>query len=423
MPQTKEVLSGIQKRLTMSQVRGNALMFIFITILIDVIGIGIIIPVLPKLITELTGGGMSEAARYGGWLMFAYAIMQFIFAPIIGGLSDRYGRRPVLLLSLFGLGIDYLFLAFAPTIGWLFVGRLLAGISGASFTTASAYIADVSPLEKRAQNFGLIGAAFGLGFIIGPVLGGLLGQFGSRAPFFASAALALLNWLYGYFILPESLSQENRRAFDWKRANPVGSLLQMRRYPVIIGLIGSLLCLYIAGHSSQSTWSYYTMEKFGWNEKWVGYSLGFVGLTIGLVQGLLTRVIIPKLGAVRSVFIGLSLSVIGYVCFALATQGWMMFALMIPFALGGIAGPSLQGIISGQVPPNEQGELQGALTGLISATSIVGPLLMTNLFSWFTTPDAPVYFPGAPFMMGAILTVLGMILAIRPLRKFGAMGK
>lgn len=407
----------------MSQVRGNALMFIFITILIDVIGIGIIIPVLPKLITELTGGGMSEAARYGGWLMFAYAIMQFIFAPIIGGLSDRYGRRPVLLLSLFGLGIDYLFLAFAPTIGWLFVGRLLAGISGASFTTASAYIADVSPLEKRAQNFGLIGAAFGLGFIIGPVLGGLLGQFGSRAPFFASAALALLNWLYGYFILPESLSQENRRAFDWKRANPVGSLLQMRRYPVIIGLIGSLLCLYIAGHSSQSTWSYYTMEKFGWNEKWVGYSLGFVGLTIGLVQGLLTRVIIPKLGAVRSVFIGLSLSVIGYVCFALATQGWMMFALMIPFALGGIAGPSLQGIISGQVPPNEQGELQGALTGLISATSIVGPLLMTNLFSWFTTPDAPVYFPGAPFMMGAILTVLGMILAIRPLRKFGAMGK
>lgn len=423
MPQTKEVLSSIQKRLTMSQVRGNALMFIFITILIDVIGIGIIIPVLPKLITELTGGGMSEAARYGGWLMFAYAIMQFIFAPIIGGLSDRYGRRPVLLLSLFGLGIDYLFLAFAPTIGWLFVGRLLAGISGASFTTASAYIADVSPLEKRAQNFGLIGAAFGLGFIIGPVLGGLLGQFGSRAPFFASAALALLNWLYGYFILPESLSQENRRAFDWKRANPVGSLLQMRRYPVIIGLIGSLLCLYIAGHSSQSTWSYYTMEKFGWNEKWVGYSLGFVGLTIGLVQGLLTRVIIPKLGAVRSVFIGLCLSTIGFVGFALATQGWMMFALMIPFALGGIAGPSLQGIISGQVPPNEQGELQGALTGLISATSIVGPLLMTNLFSWFTTPDAPVYFPGAPFMMGAILTVLGMILAIRPLRKFGAMGR
>ncbi|NUO02372.1 MAG: TCR/Tet family MFS transporter [Saprospiraceae bacterium] len=407
----------------MSQVRGNALMFIFITILIDVIGIGIIIPVLPKLITELTGGDMSEAARYGGWLMFAYAMMQFIFAPIIGGLSDRYGRRLVLLLSLFGLGVDYLFLAFAPGIGWLFVGRLLAGISGASFTTASAYIADVSPPEKRAQNFGLIGAAFGLGFIIGPVLGGLLGQIGSRVPFFASAALALLNWLYGYFILPESLSPENRRPFDWKRANPVGSLLQLRRYPVIMGLIGSMLCLYIAAHASQSTWSYYTMEKFKWNEEWVGYSLGFVGLTIGLVQGLLTRVIIPKLGTVRSVFIGLSLSATGYICFALATQGWMMFALMIPFALGGIAGPSLQGIISGQVPANEQGELQGALTGLISATSIVGPLLMTNLFSWFTAKEAPVYFPGAPFMMGALLTLLGIAMAVRPLKKFGSTGK
>ncbi|MDZ4680881.1 MAG: TCR/Tet family MFS transporter [Saprospiraceae bacterium] len=407
----------------MSQARGNALMFIFITILIDVIGIGIIIPVLPKLITELTGGGMSEAARYGGWLMFAYATMQFIFAPIIGGLSDWYGRRPVLLLSLFGLGLDYLFLAFAPSIGWLFIGRLLAGISGASFTTASAYIADVSPPEKRAQNFGLIGAAFGLGFIIGPVLGGVLGQFGSRVPFIASAVLALLNWLYGYFILPESLSKDHRRAFDWKRANPVGSLLQMRRYPVIIGLIGSMLCLYIAAHASQSTWSYYTMEKFGWNEKWVGYSLGFVGLTIGLVQGLLTRIIIPKIGAVRSVFIGLSISATGYMCFALATQGWMMFALMVPFALGGIAGPSLQGIISGQVSPSEQGELQGALTGLISATSIVGPLLMTNLFSWFTAKEAPVYFPGAPFMMGALLTALGIIMAIRPLRKYGAIGK
>ncbi len=403
----------------MAEARGNALMFIFITILIDVIGIGIIIPVLPKLITELTGGDMSVAARYGGWLLFAYAIMQFIFSPIIGGLSDRYGRRPVLLLSLMGLGIDYLFLALAPSIGWLFIGRLLAGISGASFTTASAYIADVSPPEKRAQNFGLIGAAFGLGFIIGPVLGGLLGHFGSRVPFFAAAGLSLLNWLYGYFILPESLSVENRRPFNWKRANPVGSLLQTRRYPVILGLIGTLLCLYIAAHASQSTWSYYTMEKFGWDEKWVGYSLGFVGLTVGLAQGLLTRVVIPKIGAVRSVFIGLSISAVGYVCFALATQGWMMFAFMVPFALGGIAGPSLQGIIAGQVSPSEQGELQGSLTSLISATSIIGPVLMTSLFSWFTSKSAPVYFPGAPFIMGAFLTALGLVLAIKPLRKYG----
>ncbi len=403
----------------MAQVRNNALTFIFITILIDVIGVGIIIPVLPKLIMDLTGGGMSDASRHGGWLMFAYAIMQFLFAPIMGGLSDRYGRRPVLLFSLLGLGIDYVFMAFAPTLAWLFIGRLIAGITGASFTTASAYIADVSPLEKRAQNFGLIGAAFGMGFIIGPVLGGLLGQLGPRVPFFAAAGLALVNCLYGYFILPESLSLENRRPFDWKRANPVGSLMQMQRYPVIVGLIWCLLCLYIAGHATQSTWSYYTMEKFGWDEKWVGYSLGFVGLTIGIVQGLLTRIIIPKLGTVRSVFIGLSLSAFGCLAFAVATEGWMMFAIMIPFALSGIAGPSLQGIISGQVPSSEQGELQGMLTSLMSATSIVGPLLMTNLFSTFTAPGASVYLPGAPFYMGAVLTVIGILTAIRPLRKYG----
>lgn len=407
----------------MSQERGNALTFIFITILIDVIGLGIIIPILPKLITELTGGGMSEASRYGGWLMFSYAIMQFLFAPIMGGLSDRYGRRPVLLLSLFGLGVDYVFLAFAPSIGWLFLGRFLAGITGASFTTAGAYIADVSPPEKRAQNFGLIGAAFGMGFIIGPVIGGLLGGFGSRAPFIASAILSLLNCLYGYFILPESLAPEHRRAFDWKRANPVGSLLQLKRYPVILGLMGCLLCIYVAGHATQSTWSYFTMEKFQWDEKWVGYSLGFVGLTIGLVQGLLTRVLIPKLGQVRAVFIGLLLYAVGFMCFAFATQGWMMFAFMIPFALGGIAGPSLQGIIAGQVSPSEQGELQGILTSLVSATSIVGPVLMTGLFAWFTTKETPVYFPGAPFLMGAVLTALGMLLAIRPLRKYTASAK
>jgi len=407
----------------MSQERGNALTFIFITILIDVIGLGIIIPILPKLITELTGGGMSEASRYGGWLMFSYAIMQFLFAPIMGGLSDRYGRRPVLLLSLFGLGVDYVFLAFAPSIGWLFLGRFLAGITGASFTTAGAYIADVSPPEKRAQNFGLIGAAFGMGFIIGPVIGGLLGGFGSRAPFIASAILSLLNCLYGYFILPESLSPEHRRAFDWKRANPVGSLLQLKRYPVILGLMGCLLCIYVAGHATQSTWSYFTMEKFQWDEKWVGYSLGFVGLTIGLVQGLLTRVLIPKLGQVRAVFIGLLLYAVGFMCFAFATQGWMMFAFMIPFALGGIAGPSLQGIIAGQVSPSEQGELQGILTSLVSATSIVGPVLMTGLFAWFTAKETPVYFPGAPFLMGAVLTALGMLLAIRPLRKYTASAK
>lgn len=393
----------------------HALTFIFITLLIDVIGLGIIIPVIPGLIEHLTGAGLSIASKYSGWLTFAYAAMQFLCSPVLGGLSDRFGRRPVLLASLIGFSIDYTFMGFAPTIGWLFVGRLISGITGASFTTAGAYIADVSPPEKRAQNFGMIGAAFGLGFIIGPVIGGLLGQYGPRVPFFAAAGLAMINALYGYFILPESLPAVNRRKFEWKRANPADSLLRLKKYPLIGSLVASLICIYVAGHATQSTWTFYTMEKFSWNEKMVGYSLGFVGLMIALVQGGLIRVLIPKLGQKRSVYIGLLLYAVGFICFAFATQGWMMFAFMIPFALGGLAGPALQGIISSQVPSNEQGELQGALTSLMSATSIIGPLLMTYLFNFFTSPYAPVHFPGAPFLMGALLTIASLLFAMRSL--------
>lgn len=237
----------------MASPKKSAIGFIFITLLIDFTGFGIIIPVLPKLIEELTGGGISVAALYGGYLTMSYSVMQFISAPVLGGLSDKFGRRPILLASLFGLGIDYIFLAFAPTIGWLFVGRALAGVTGASFTTAMAYIADVSTPEKRAQNFGMTGAAFGIGFIVGPVIGGVFSQFGLRVPFIISAVLALLNWLYGYFILPESLAKENRRSFDWKRANPVGSLLRVIQYPKLIGLLAALFLLYLAAHAVQST--------------------------------------------------------------------------------------------------------------------------------------------------------------------------
>jgi DHA1 family tetracycline resistance protein-like MFS transporter len=394
----------------------NALVFIFITLLLDVTGLGIIIPVLPTLITELTGEGLSKASQYGGWLMFSYAIMQFIFSPILGGLSDKFGRRPIILFALFGFGLDYILMALSPTITWLFVGRIIAGITGASFTAATAYIADVSTPEKRSQNFGLLGAAFGLGFIIGPVVGGLLGQFGPRIPFFAAAGLTFLNWLYGYFVLPESLSVENRRPFSWRRANPWGSLKNIQKHPIIIGLAGALVMIYMAGHATQSTWSYYTMEKFGWDETWVGYSLGFVGLSVALVQGVLIRIIIPKLGQIRSVYIGLSFYAVGFVLFAFANQGWMMFAFIIPYALGGIAGPSLQGIMSSQVAANEQGELQGALTSLISLTSIVGPPLMTNIFAAFTGESATTYFPGAPFLLGAVFTLISIILAVRILR-------
>lgn len=395
----------------------KAMLFIFITLLVDCTGIGIIIPVVPTLIQQLTGGTVSEAASYGGWLTFAYAIMQFVFSPILGGLSDRYGRRPILLTSLFGLGVDYLFLFFAPTLWWLFIGRIIAGICGASFSTAGAYIADVSPPEKRAQNFGMIGAAFGLGFIIGPLLGSVFSQFGVRMPFMVAAVLSLLNWLYGYFILPESLLKENRRAFDWKRANPLGSLMQLKKYPAILGLIVATMLIYIAGHAAQSTWTYYTIEKFKWNEQWVGYSIAFVGLSVAIVQGALIKSVMKKLGQNKAVFVGLCLYVLGFTLFAFASAGWMMFAFMIPYALAGIAGPAIQGIVSSQVPANAQGELQGAMTSLMSLTSIIGPIIMTELFSYFTSKDAPVYFPGAPFMMGAVLTLFSVFIAMGTLGK------
>jgi DHA1 family tetracycline resistance protein-like MFS transporter len=398
------------------QNRKAAIGFIFITLLIDVTGLGLIIPVMPKLIEDLLQtSDISKASQYGGWLTFAYAFIQFLFAPVLGNLSDKFGRRPVLLLSLLGFGIDYLFLSFAPSIGWLFVGRIIAGITGASFTTASAYIADISTNENRAQNFGMIGAAFGLGFILGPMIGGLLGELGARVPFFVAAGLALLNCAYGYFVLPESLSKENRRPFEWKRANPIGSLLQLRKYPSVAGLIISLILIYIAGHAVQSNWSYFNIERFGWSPKMIGISLGIVGLLVGGVQGGLVRVINPRIGNEKSIYVGLGLYALGLLLFAFATEGWMMFVFLIPYCLGGIAGPALQSIISGHVPPNEQGELQGALTSLMSATSIVGPLVMTNLFAYFTHKEAPVYFPGAAFFLGALLMIASTYYAYKAL--------
>ena len=394
-----------------------AIGFIFITLLIDVTGLGLIIPVLPKLIEQLVHGSISEASKWAGWLTFAYAIMQFLFAPILGNLSDQFGRRPILLLSLFGFGIDYIFLALAPSIGWLIVGRIIAGITGASMTTATAYIADISTNENRAQNFGMIGAAFGLGFIIGPVMGGLLGEYGARLPFVVAAILSLVNALYGYFVLPESLSKENRRPFEWKRANPLASLLRLKKYPSIDGLIGSLILIYLASHSVQSTWTFINIAKFKWSEATIGYSLGVVGILVALVQGVLIRFVNPKIGNEKSVYIGLLLYAGGLILFAFASQTWMMFVFLIPYCLGGIAGPALQSIISGKVPSNEQGELQGALTSLISATTIIGPLMMTYLFAHFTQKNAPIHFPGAPFLLGAILMLGSAAIAYFTLHK------
>ncbi|MBO9633580.1 MAG: TCR/Tet family MFS transporter [Chitinophagaceae bacterium] len=394
-----------------------ALGFIFVTILIDVIGFGIIIPVLPDLIMELGHVDNSKASTIGGWMLTAYAAMQFICAPLLGNLSDKYGRRPILLFSLFGFAVDYMLMGFAPTLAWLFVGRIIAGITGASFTTASAYIADISEPEKRAQNFGIIGAAFGVGFIIGPFIGGMLGGLGVRVPFFVCAGLTILNWLYGYFILPESLKKENRREFEWKRANPVGSLLHLKKYPAITGLVISLVIIYIASHAVQTNWAYYGKEKFNWGHFEIGVSLGVVGLMVGLVQGLLIRKTIPLFGQEKSIYYGFLLYGLGMLLFALATQGWMMYVFTVVYCLGGIGNPALMGVISNHVPANEQGELQGALTSLMSVTAIIGPPIMTQMFRFFTEKSAPVYMPGAPFYLGALMIFAATWLAYRTLYK------
>lgn len=390
--------------------RKAAIGFIFITLLIDITGWGIILPVVPKLIGELIHSDLSEAAKYGGWLGFAYAITQFIFAPIVGNLSDQYGRRPIILISLFGFAIDYILLAIAPSIGWLFFGRIIAGLTGASLSTASAYIADISTDEDRAKNFGLIGAAFGLGFIIGPVIGGLLGHYGARVPFYVAAILCMVNFLYGLLVLPESLEKDKRRSFSWKRANPIGTFNFLRKQSKISTLVVALIFVYVALHAVQSNWHFFTMYKFNWTERTVGLSLGLLGLLIGLVQGVLIRWTTPKLGEQKSVYLGLLFYALGLMLFAFTNQGWMMFVFLIPYSLGGICGPALQSIISKNVPSNEQGELQGALASLVSATSIIGPPIMTNLFYYFTHDEAPFEFSGAPFFLASILMAISAII-------------
>ena len=396
----------------------HALAFIFATVLIDTIGLGIVIPVFPQLIVELTGQPVNEAARIGGWLAFAYAVMQFGFGPVIGNLSDRFGRRPVLLASLLAFAVDYLVMALASTLPLLFIGRVIAGITGASHTTAYAYIADVSPPEKRAQNFGLIGMAFGFGFILGPAIGGLIGdQFGTRAPFVAAGALALLNVLYGWLILPESLPPERRRPFDIRRANPVGTLMQLRRYqPIVLGLALAMFLWQLAHQSLQGTWSFYTVYRFEWSPGMVGLSLAAVGLSAAIVQGGLVRVIIPRLGERRAVALGLMSGLGGFVIYGLATEGWMMFAGIAVAALSGLAYPSMNALMSQRVDADAQGELQGAVASLFSLSTIIGPPLMTQLFGHFTGRSAPFELPGAAFILAALLTLASLMLFRRACR-------
>lgn len=401
----------------MSSKKSAAIGFIFITMLIDIIGIGIIIPVIPKLLQELNHSDISEAAQLGGWLAFAYAFTQFLCAPLMGSLSDKYGRRPILLISLLAFAIDYLVLALAPNVPWLFVGRIIAGITGASISTAMAYISDVSTPQNKAKNFGLVGAAFGIGFIIGPVIGGLLGQYGSRVPFYAAAVLCFVNFIYGYFVLPESLKPEKRRIFEWKAANPIGALSRLKKFPNIIGLVTAMFFMYFASHAVNGNWSFYTMYRYHWDERMVGISLGVVGLLVAIVQGGLVRYINPKIGNGKSILIGFILNAIGQFLIAVATQEWMIFVFLIPYCMGGLAGPAIQSEITNHVPSNEQGQIQGTLASLNSATATFGPLVMTSIFYYFTHDDAPFKFPGAPFILAAFLMFAALIFAYNGLKK------
>lgn len=401
----------------MTSPRQPGILFILITALIDSISIGIIIPVFPKLIMSMEQCDEGRAAVLGGWLMFCFAIMQFIMSPILGSLSDRYGRRPVLLLSLFGFGIDFLLLAFAPNLGWLFIGRILAGIMGASYTTASAYIADISNDSNRSKHFGMLGAAFGLGFIIGPGVGGLLAQWGVRVPFIACAVLSLLNWLYGYFILPESLPEERRRAFEWRRANPIGAFINIAKYRSILGFLAVFFLLYLGAQAVMTNWQYYTMLKFGWDEKSIGVSIMAVGIIVALVQGVLVRIVNTRIGNANAMLVGLTLYTIGMAGFGFATSGvWMMVAIL-PYCLGGINGPAIQSLMTESAPANAQGELQGIITSVQSITSIIGPLLMAGIFSHFTTVGN-FYFPGAAFVTASMLMLLALFIAWSTVRGF-----
>ncbi len=381
-----------------------AVAFVFVTVLLNSIGFGIILPVLPELIVDITGDPLHEAARYGGWLAFAYASMQFIFSPVAGNLSDRFGRRPVLLASLVVFGVDYLIMGLAPTLAWLFLGRIIAGTSATSFGIANACIADLFPPEKRAQNFGLIGAAFGVGFILGPVIGGFLAEFGPRTPFFATAGIAFANALFGWIAMPETLREEDRRPFRLARANPLGALRQVGQFPVVAGMLGAYFLYMLAHDSLPAVWAFYTMDRYGWGPREVGFSLGAVGVCMLIVQGVLIRKIIPLLGSKRTAYVGLVLTTVAFFGYALSSTGWAMYIWIVVGSGSGLIMPAMNGIMSRQIPANAQGELQGILGSVASSTFIVSPVVMTQLFAYFSSPVAPVYFPGAAFALAALLT-------------------
>ena len=390
--------------------RRFALGVVFFTALMDSIGFGIILPVTPTLLMEVSDKGLSSSAVYGGWLMFSFAIMQFISMPILGNLSDAYGRKPVLLGSLLVLSINYLIMGLAQSLLLLFIGRMISGVGSATFSTCNAYIADTTSVDERAQFFGLMGAAFGLGFVIGPVLGGFLGEYGSRVPFFATAGLIFFNLLVGLIFLPESHTPNNRRPFEIRRANPFSAMKQMSQFKIAFGIIGVLFLYNMGHHALPAVWTFWGIEKFDWTPREIGYSLGFIGILMVFSQGYLIRIVIPALGMRWAGLVGLSFTITAFLGYALSQTPTMAYMFMIAGALGGLAGPAMSGIASSQVGPAQQGELQGAIGSVGSLTNIISPLMMTIVFGIYTVPDAPFYFPGAPFILAAILTMMSLSL-------------
>ncbi len=400
----------------MTEKTKHSAMFVFVTVVLDSMGIGIIMPVMPDLLQGLSGLSIGEAAIYGGYLAFSYALMQFLFSPAIGNLSDRFGRRPVLLISLFMMGIDYIIMALAPNMWVLFIGRLLSGIAGATYSTATAYIADVTPRDQRSAAFGLVGAGFGLGFVLGPAIGGVMGELGTRAPFYAAAVLAFLNFAYGWFVLPESLDPGKRRPFDWRRANPLGAIAQIARVPMVAWFIACQFLFSLSHFVYPSIWSYYTKAQFAWSNAEIGLSLAAVGVGFVIVQGFLIRRILGWLGEVRTAIAGLALNVVGMLGLAFAGHGWIVYALLPVTALGAITTPALTGLMANRVPDNAQGELQGIVSSVQALVSVLSPLMMTQLFGLFTGNNAPIFLPGAPFIASALIMALAVLPFLKGLR-------
>jgi MFS transporter, DHA1 family, tetracycline resistance protein len=397
--------------------RQAAFVFVFLTVVLDVLALGVIIPVLPELMKNFLGGDTARAASIGGIFGTVWALMQFIFSPLLGVISDRFGRRPVILVSCLGLGLDYLFMAIAPTLGWLFVGRVISGITAASFATAGAYIADVTPPEKRAASFGMLGAAFGLGFVLGPALGGLLGGYSLRLPFWVAGGLSLLNTLYGLFVLPESLPPERRAGFSWKKANPVGSLILLRSHPQLLGMAALLFLYHLAHQVLPSVFVFYSGYRYGWDPKITGSVLATVGVCSVVVQAILVRRLIPRIGERAGLLTGLFFGAAGFFIYGFASSGGVFWLGVPVFALLGLYGPSAQAITTRLVGPKEQGQLQGANSCVMGITGMIGPLLFTRTFAEFIRPDRNWNLPGAPFLLAGALMVVAFLLALVIVRR------